>query len=38
MDEEVRKKKNKKALKRGVEVQDDPNEPRYCYCGRPSFG
>ena len=28
---------NKKAQKKG-ELDYDPNEPRYCYCNRPSYG
>jgi len=37
--EESRKKKIKKVVKPIVgELHEDPNEPKYCYCGKPSFG
>jgi hypothetical protein len=31
------KKPTKKGFKRG-EWEYDPNEPKYCYCNKPSFG
>ena len=41
-DEDSRRKRgkkgsSKKSVKRG-EWEYDPNEPKYCYCNRPSFG
>lgn len=40
-EEDLRRKRGKKVLrkllKRG-EWEYDPNEPKYCYCSRPSFG
>ena len=43
VDEEggFKKKRGKKPARKGLkrsEWEYDPNEPKYCYCGRPSFG
>jgi len=40
-DDGSRKKRGKKPIRKGMkrsEWEYDPNEPRYCYCGRPSYG
>lgn len=40
-EEEGKKKRGKKPARKGGkrgEWEYDPNEPKYCYCGRPSYG
>ena len=40
-EDEFRRKRGKKCLKKTFkkgEWEYDPKEPKYCYCGRPSFG